>query len=61
METRRRLQRNLGIMYQSGALFGSPDARERALPLDQFTTIALPENLTARMPLHQVEMGYAGR
>lgn len=56
-----RLQRKLGIMYQSGALFGSLTTLENVrFPLDQFTSIPLPEkNLTARMLLHQVEMGYA--
>jgi phospholipid/cholesterol/gamma-HCH transport system ATP-binding protein len=56
-----RLQRKLGIMYQSGALFGSLTTLENVrFPLDQFTAIALHEkNLTARMLLHQVEMGYA--
>ena len=56
-----RLQRKLGIMYQSGALFGSLTTLENVrFPLDEFTAIALPEkNLTARMLLRQVEMGYA--
>jgi phospholipid/cholesterol/gamma-HCH transport system ATP-binding protein len=56
-----RLQRQLGVMYQSGALFGSLTTLENVrFPLDQFTAIALPEkNLTARMLLHQVEMAYA--
>ena len=56
-----RLQRKLGIMYQSGALLGSLTVLENVrFPLDEFTTIPLPErNLTARMLLHLVEMGYA--
>jgi len=56
-----RLQRKLGVMYQSGALFGSMTTLENVrFPLDEFTDIALPEkNLTARMLLRQVEMGYA--
>jgi len=56
-----RLQRKLGVMYQSGALFGSLTTLENVrFPLDEFTDIALPEkNLTARMLLRQVEMGYA--
>lgn len=60
-EARARLQRKLGIMYQSGALFGSLTVLENVrFPLDEFTAIALPEkNLIARMLLHQVEMGYA--
>jgi phospholipid/cholesterol/gamma-HCH transport system ATP-binding protein len=55
------LQRSLGVMYQSGALFGSLNVLENVrFPLDQFTELALAEkNLTARMLLHQVEMAYA--
>jgi len=55
------LQRSLGVMYQSGALFGSLNVLENVrFPLDQFTTLPLDErNLTARMLLHQVEMAYA--
>lgn len=55
------LQRSLGVMYQSGALFGSLDVLENVrFPLDEFTDLPLAEkNLTARMLLHQVEMGYA--
>ncbi len=55
------LQRKLGVMYQSGALFGSLNVLENVrFPLDQFTDLSLAEkNLTARMLLHQVEMGYA--
>jgi phospholipid/cholesterol/gamma-HCH transport system ATP-binding protein len=56
-----KLQRSLGIMYQSGALFGSLNVLENVrFPLDQFTDLALTDkNLTARMLLHQVEMAYA--
>jgi phospholipid/cholesterol/gamma-HCH transport system ATP-binding protein len=56
-----RLQRKLGVMYQSGALFGSLNVLENVrFPLDQFTDLTSAEkNLTARMLLHQVEMGYA--
>src|SRR5262245_2046675 len=56
-----RLQRKLGVMYQSGALFGSLNVLENVrFPLDQFTDLELPEkNLTARMLLHQVEMAHA--
>src|SRR5262245_34134527 len=56
-----RLQRRLGVRYQSGALFGSLNVLENVrFPLDQFTDLSLAEkNLTARMLLHQVEMGYA--
>jgi phospholipid/cholesterol/gamma-HCH transport system ATP-binding protein len=55
------LQRGLGVMYQSGALFGSLNVLENVrFPLDQFTDLALAEkNLVARMLLHQVEMAYA--
>ena len=55
------LQRKLGVMYQSGALFGSLTVLENVrFPLDQFTDLGLGEkNLTARMLLRQVEMGYA--
>jgi len=55
------LQRRLGVMYQSGALFGSLNVLENVrFPLDQFTDLGLADkNLTARMLLHQVEMGYA--
>src|SRR6516164_7705068 len=56
-----RLQRSLGVMYQSGALFGSLTVLENVrFPLDQFTDLGLGEkNLTARMLLRQLEMGYA--
>ncbi|HUP07435.1 MAG TPA: ATP-binding cassette domain-containing protein [Caldimonas sp.] len=56
-----KLQRSLGVMYQSGALFGSLNVLENVrFPLDQFTNLSLAEkNLTARMLLHQVEMAYA--
>jgi phospholipid/cholesterol/gamma-HCH transport system ATP-binding protein len=55
------LQRGLGVMYQSGALFGSLTVLENVrFPLDQFTDLALADkNLTARMLLHQLAMGYA--
>lgn len=55
------LQRSLGVMYQSGALFGSLNVLENVrFPLDEFTDLSPEEkNLTARMLLHQVEMGYA--
>ena len=55
------LQRGLGVMYQSGALFGSLTVLENVrFPLDQFTDLALADrNLTARMLLQLVAMGYA--
>lgn len=58
---RARLQRSLGVMYQSGALFGSLTVLENVrFPLDQFTDLGLDEkNLTARLLLHQVEMADA--
>ena len=56
-----RIQRRLGIMYQSGALFGSLNVLENVrFPLDQFTELPLAaKNLTARMLLRLVEMGHA--
>jgi phospholipid/cholesterol/gamma-HCH transport system ATP-binding protein len=53
-------QRKLGVMYQSGALFGSLNVLENVrFPLDQFTELALADkNLTARMLLHQLEMAH---
>jgi phospholipid/cholesterol/gamma-HCH transport system ATP-binding protein len=55
------LQRGLGVMYQSGALFGSLTVLQNVrFPLDQFTALTLAEkNLTARMLLQQVAMGNA--
>ena len=55
------LQRRLGVMYQSGALFGSMTVLENVrFPLDQFTALGQAEkDLTARMLLRRVEMGYA--
>ena len=60
-ERRALLQRKLGVMYQSGALFGSLTTLENVrFPLDEFTDIPLPQkNLTARMLLRQVEMSHA--
>ena len=61
MDEKAQIQRKLGVMYQSGALFGSLSVLENVrFPLDQFTDLALADkNLTARMLLHQVEMAYA--
>jgi phospholipid/cholesterol/gamma-HCH transport system ATP-binding protein len=55
------LQRGLGVMYQSGALFGSLTVLENVrFPLDQFTDLALTDkNLVVRILLRQVEMGHA--
>jgi phospholipid/cholesterol/gamma-HCH transport system ATP-binding protein len=60
-EEKAQIQRKFGVMYQSGALFGSLNVLENVrFPLDQFTDLALADkNLTARMLLHQVEMAYA--
>ena len=60
-EQKAQLQRKLGIMYQSGALFGSLNVLENVrFPLDEFTAIGLAEkNLAARLLLRQVEMGHA--
>lgn len=56
-----RLQRKLGIMYQSGALFGSLTVLENVrFPLDEFTDIGPSQkDLVARLLLRTVEMGYA--
>ena len=61
VEKKAQLQRRLGVMYQSGALFGSMTVLENVrFPLDQFTALGNAEkNLTARMPLRQVEMSNA--
>lgn len=55
------LQRGLGVLYQSGALFGSLSVLENArFPLDQFTDLPLEhKNLTARMLLHEVALDHA--
>ena len=52
------LQRQLGVMYQSGALFGSLTVLENIrFPLDRFTDLSLEQkNLTARMVLQTLEM-----
>jgi phospholipid/cholesterol/gamma-HCH transport system ATP-binding protein len=55
------LQRKLGVMYQSGALFGSLTVLENVrFPLDRFTNLPLAEkNLAARIVLHSLEMAHA--
>ena len=60
-EEKARLQRSLGVMYQSGALFGSLNVLENVrFPLDRFTDLALEQkNLIARMLLKTVEMAHA--
>jgi phospholipid/cholesterol/gamma-HCH transport system ATP-binding protein len=52
------IQRSLGIMYQSGALFGSLNVLENIrFPLDQFTDLpAEAKDLTARLLLSILEM-----
>jgi phospholipid/cholesterol/gamma-HCH transport system ATP-binding protein len=52
------LQRSLGVMYQSGAMFGSLTLLQNVrFPLDQFTDLTLAQkNLTARMLLQLVDM-----
>jgi phospholipid/cholesterol/gamma-HCH transport system ATP-binding protein len=56
-----RLQRKLGVMYQSGAMFGSLNVLENVrFPLDRFTDLTTGEkNLAARMLLQTVEMRHA--
>ena len=53
VDERALLQRKLGVMYQSGALFGSLTVLENVrFPLDRFTDLTLAQsNLTARMLL----------
>jgi phospholipid/cholesterol/gamma-HCH transport system ATP-binding protein len=60
-EEKAHLQRKLGVMYQSGALFGSLSVLENVrFPLDRFTDLSLAEkNLTARLLLHTLEMAPA--
>ena len=60
-QERSHLQRRLGVMYQSGALFGSLNVLENVrFPLDRFTDLTLAEkNLAARMLLHTLEMAHA--
>jgi phospholipid/cholesterol/gamma-HCH transport system ATP-binding protein len=57
-EEKAALQRQLGVMYQSGALFGSLTVLENIrFPLDRFTDLSLEQkNLTARMVLQTLEM-----
>lgn len=60
-QERASLQRTLGVMYQSGALFGSLTVLENVrFPLDCFTDLPLEaKNLAARMLLHTLEMKQA--
>lgn len=52
-EDRERLQRRIGVLYQSGALFSSMTLAENvALPLEEYTTLGSPEVLeVARLKL----------
>src|SRR5580700_1196557 len=60
-EEKAALQRQLGVMYQSGALFGSLTVLENIrFPLDRFTDLSLEQkNLAARMLLQTLEMKQA--
>src|SRR5580693_3161647 len=60
-EEKAALQRKLGVMYQSGALFGSLTVLENIrFPLDRFTDLSLEQkNLAARMLLQTLEMKQA--
>jgi len=55
-EARRRILRSFGVMYQSGALFGSMDLLENVmLPMEEFTTLDPPaRRLLGRMKLRLV-------
>jgi phospholipid/cholesterol/gamma-HCH transport system ATP-binding protein len=60
-EQRLRLLRKFGVMYQSGALFGSMTVLENVrLPLDEFTNLPAPlKELVALAKLKLVGMGNA--
>ena len=62
-EDRLRLLRRFGVMYQSGALFGSMTLLENArLPLDEFSDLDTPEkDLVALAKLNQVGLLAAAR
>ncbi|HHK8499159.1 ABC transporter ATP-binding protein [Vibrio parahaemolyticus] len=55
------IQRELGVMYQSGALFGSLNILENVrFPLDEFTDLGLMEkNKISRTLLELLEMGHS--
>jgi len=57
-ENRQRLLRKFGVMYQSGALFGSLTVLENVrLPLDEFTELTREEkDLVAMAKLNQVDL-----
>jgi phospholipid/cholesterol/gamma-HCH transport system ATP-binding protein len=58
-KVRRDILRRFGVMYQSGALFGSMTLRENVmLPLEEYTDLAPAEiDLIARMKLELVGLG----
>ena len=58
---RARLQRKLGVMYQSGALFGSMTVLDNVrFPLNSFTDLDEDAKiLTARMQLRMVDLSHA--
>jgi phospholipid/cholesterol/gamma-HCH transport system ATP-binding protein len=58
-KVRRDILRRFGVMYQSGALFGSMTLRENVmLPLEEYTDLAPAEiDLIARMKLSLVGLG----
>lgn len=60
---REKILRQFGVMYQSGALFGSMDLESNvALPLEEWTHLSAPaRSLLARLKLQQVGLGrFAG-
>jgi phospholipid/cholesterol/gamma-HCH transport system ATP-binding protein len=58
-DARRAILRKIGVMYQSGALFGSMTLIENVrLPLEEYTDLTSPEiELIARMKLWLVGLG----
>jgi phospholipid/cholesterol/gamma-HCH transport system ATP-binding protein len=58
-DARRAILRRIGVMYQSGALFGSMTLAENVrLPLEEYTDLAADEvDLIARMKLSLVGLG----
>jgi len=62
-DERVRLQRSFGVMYQSGALFGSLTVHENVrLPLDEFTELSSGQkDALAHVRLRMVGLGHAGR
>jgi phospholipid/cholesterol/gamma-HCH transport system ATP-binding protein len=62
-DARARLLRKFGVMYQSGALFGSLTVLENIrLPLDEFTNLPMPvKELVALSKLKMVGLASAGR